>query len=144
MNTKTPIRKPKVTVSPRTVKPAPDASSTKKANVAQAAVKTGKSAVAVRSKVSPHKIAPRTVSGPRTAPVVPAGQSKQASLISLLQAAPGATIEQMTTLTGWQAHTVRGTISGVLRKKLGLNVTCAPSTESGPRLYRIVGTAGGV
>lgn len=50
----------------------------------------------------------------------------------------------MMTLTGWQAHTVRGTISGVLRKKLGLNVTCVPSTEAGPRLYRIVSPAGGV
>jgi hypothetical protein len=47
----------------------------------------------------------------------------------------------MMTLTGWQAHTIRGTISGVLRKKLGLNVTCTPSTDSGARLYRIVGAS---
>ncbi|MFM9917552.1 MAG: DUF3489 domain-containing protein, partial [Rhizobacter sp.] len=54
------------------------------------------------------------------APVEPIGTSKQARLISLLNAAPGATLEQMMSLTGWQAHTVRGTISGVLRKRLGL------------------------
>ena len=65
------------------------------------------------------------------------GHSKQARLIAMLQRAPGATIDQMMALTGWQAHTVRGTISGVLRKKLGLNVNCQPSKDAGPRLYRI-------
>ena len=43
----------------------------------------------------------------------------------------------MIALTGWQAHTVRGTISGVLRKRLGLNVECATG-DSGARVYRIV------
>jgi hypothetical protein len=45
----------------------------------------------------------------------------------------------MMPLTSWQAHTVRGTISGVLRKKLGLNVTCQAASDSGDRAYRIVG-----
>ena len=45
----------------------------------------------------------------------------------------------MTALTGWQPHTVRGTISGVLRKRLKLNVACI-SEESG-RVYRIVESA---
>ena len=56
----------------------------------------------------------------------------------MLRAQPGATIEQMTALTGWQPHTVRGTISGVLRKRLGLNVACA--AESGVGVYRIRST----
>ena len=46
------------------------------------------------------------------------------------------------TLTGWQAHTVRGTISGVLRKRLGLSVTCAASEGGGTRVYRIAAPAG--
>ena len=74
-------------------------------------------------------------------PVAAVGTSKQARLIAMLRALPGATIEEMMTLTGWQAHTVRGTISGVLRKKLGLNVTCAVRDGSGRSLYRIVGAA---
>jgi len=79
------------------------------------------------------------------APTVPATllppvrHSKQARLIALLGSAPGATVDQMMKLTGWQAHTVRGTISGVLRKRLGLNVTCEAAAESGARLYRIIG-----
>jgi Protein of unknown function (DUF3489) len=44
----------------------------------------------------------------------------------------------MRSLTGWHAHTVRGTISGALRKRLGLNVVCNALNEDGARSYRIV------
>ena len=73
---------------------------------------------------------------PATPPALPEG-SKQARLIALLRSTSGGTIEQMTALTGWQAHTVRGTISGVLRKRLGLTVATEPATEGGSRVYRI-------
>lgn len=66
-------------------------------------------------------------------PKVPATRTstKQAQLIAMLRSPAGGTIEQITDLTGWQAHSVRGTISGTLRKRLKLNVTC---TE---HVYRI-------
>lgn len=48
-------------------------------------------------------------------------------------------MEQMITLTGWQRHTVRGAISGALRKRLGLNVLC--KVEEGVRIYRITEAA---
>ncbi len=56
---------------------------------------------------------------------IPARRSgtKQAILIDLLKRKKGATIEQMTTKTGWQPHSLRGAISGTLKKKLGLAVT---------------------
>lgn len=76
----------------------------------------------------------RTVVTPRSQ------DSKQARLIASLRPAAGITIDQMMALTGWQAHTVRGTLSGVLRKKLGLNVTSERSA-SGERRYRIVASA---
>jgi hypothetical protein len=38
--------------------------------------------------------------------------------------------------TGWQQHSVRGFLTGVVRKKLGLNLVSAPA-ESG-RVYRII------
>ena len=70
---------------------------------------------------------------------IPARRSgtKQAILIELLKRPKGATIEQMTTKTGWQAHSVRGAISGTLNKKLGLVVT-SESIEGRGRVYRIV------
>lgn len=66
--------------------------------------------------------------------------SKQARLIALLRGASGATVTQMTDLTGWQPHSVRGVISGVLRKKLGLTVSCT-ADDGGSRIYRIVDVA---
>ena len=64
------------------------------------------------------------------------GSTKQAIMIEMLKRPKGATIEQMTTRTGWQAHSVRGAISGTLKKKLGLVVT-SEKPEEGPRRYRI-------
>ncbi|OYY63855.1 MAG: hypothetical protein B7Y51_05290 [Burkholderiales bacterium 28-67-8] len=74
-------------------------------------------------------------------PIEAASTSKQSRLISLLRASSGATLKQMMALTGWQAHTVRGAISGVLRKRLGLNVVCEGASGSGARCYRIVAAA---
>jgi len=82
--------------------------------------------------------AKRPVQIKRAKAAVRAGSSKRDRLIDLLAASPGGTIAQMMKLTGWQAHTVRGTISSVLRKRLGLNVVCGPDA-SGVRVYRIVG-----
>lgn len=67
----------------------------------------------------------------------PAPANKQAQIIARLRSGEGATLSSLVELTGWQPHTVRGTISGVLRKKLNLNVVCE-STASGARTYRIV------
>ena len=62
--------------------------------------------------------------------------TKQAMLISLLQAPEGATMEAMTAATGWQVHSLRGIMSGALGKKKGLTVTSAK--ENGKcRVYRI-------
>ena len=62
--------------------------------------------------------------------------TKQAALIALLRRAEGATIAQMREATGWQAHTCRGAMSGVLGKKLGLTITSARN-DAGERVYRI-------
>jgi hypothetical protein len=48
--------------------------------------------------------------------------TKQSLLIALLERKRGATIDELIHATGWQAHSVRGVMSGVLRKRLGLNI----------------------
>ena len=63
--------------------------------------------------------------------------SKQATVIQMLQRPEGATINQICEATGWQAHTVRGTFAGAFKKKLGLNLASEKS-EGGERIYRIV------
>ncbi len=62
--------------------------------------------------------------------------TKQTILIEMLSGAKGATIEEMVAKTGWQAHSVRGVMSGTLKKKLGLAVTSAV-VEARGRVYRI-------
>jgi hypothetical protein len=60
----------------------------------------------------------------------------QAHVIGLLQRPQGATIDEIAASWGWQRHTVRGLISGALKKRLGLQVI-SEKTECG-RLYRIL------
>jgi len=57
----------------------------------------------------------------------PRAGTKQATLIAMLRAPDGATIAEIMTATGWQSHTVRGAMSGALKKKLGLEVTSGVS-----------------
>jgi hypothetical protein len=71
-------------------------------------------------------------------PVVPPAPptSKKDAVIALLQRPNGATLTELMTATGWQAHSVRGFISGTLRKKLGLSLTSAKNA-AGEHTYRI-------
>jgi len=62
--------------------------------------------------------------------------SKQATVIQMLQRPEGATIQQIMDATGWQAHTVRGTFAGAFKKKLGLNLA-SEKAEGNDRVYRI-------
>tara|TARA_Y100000031_G_scaffold105495_1_gene116085 strand:+ start:269 stop:703 length:435 start_codon:yes stop_codon:yes gene_type:complete len=62
--------------------------------------------------------------------------TKQSMLIDMIKRDEGASISQIVEATGWQPHTVRGAISGALKKKLGLAVTSTKS-ETGGRVYRI-------
>jgi len=70
---------------------------------------------------------------------VDASSTKQAQLIALLRSEQGVEMAQLCAVTGWQAHSVRGVISGVLRKKLGLSVHSA-ADAAGVRRYRIEDT----
>jgi hypothetical protein len=63
--------------------------------------------------------------------------TKLAALVMALRRPQGATSLQLMLATGWQPHTVRGAISGMLRKKLGLNVVLAHN-DTGERVYRVV------
>jgi hypothetical protein len=63
--------------------------------------------------------------------------TKNAQVVAMLQDRAGTTIAAIMAATGWQQHSVRGFLAGVVRKKLGLNLVSEPG-ESG-RVYRIVG-----
>ena len=64
--------------------------------------------------------------------------SKQAHVIAMLQSPAGATIAAMMDATGWQQHSVRGFLAGVVRKRLKL--TLSSKKVDGNRVYQIAGT----
>ena len=90
-----------------------------------------------KAKVAQRSTSKRPSSRPAVNPNAAPATSKQARVIALLRTTSGGSIEQLTKLTGWQPHTVRGTISSVLRKRLGLTVS-SEVLPSGVRAYRIV------
>jgi Protein of unknown function (DUF3489) len=67
--------------------------------------------------------------------------SKQSRVIAMLQSPTGATIAAMIKATGWQPHSVRGFLAGVVRKRLGLKL--ASKTIAGTRVYQIIRAADG-
>ena len=103
---------------------------------------------AERSKNDVAKIATPPDSASRSAKPIKTGQtqrrkektsptSKQARLLAMLQAPGGATIATLTKVTGWQQHSVRGFLAGVVRKKLRLKLRS--EKVDGNRVYRLDG-----
>src|SRR5690242_18319814 len=61
--------------------------------------------------------------------------TKQSAAINMLRAPGGATIAALTKATGWQSHSVRGFLAGVVRKRLRLDLKSA--VVEGIRVYQI-------
>jgi len=91
---------------------------------------------AKKGKVAPKaRAAKKAPKAPKKAGVARDG-SKAAKILELLKRPDGATLAEIMKATDWQAHSVRGFISGTLSKKLGLAVASA-KTEVGERRYSV-------
>lgn len=62
--------------------------------------------------------------------------NKTEFVLKLLRRETGASIDEMVKATGWQAHSVRGFLSGTVKKKLGLDLL-SKTDGDGTRRYRI-------
>ena len=67
--------------------------------------------------------------------------SKQSHVIAMLRSPVGATIDAMMKATGWQQHSVRGFLAGVVRKRLNLKLSS--EKVDGNRIYQIKNSDGG-
>ncbi len=105
---------------------------TKTAKPATGAKNGGKTAAAVarstRKQASKASVPKHTMRSQRP-------DSKLGIVIGMLRSTKGATIEALSKATGWQAHSVRGAISGAIKKKHCLTVTS--EKIDGDRTYRI-------
>jgi hypothetical protein len=90
-----------------------------KASKSKAAKKTARKPAATKAKPKPAE--------PRV--------TKQGRVIDALCRPEGATVAEIMEMTGWQEHSVRGFISGAVKRKLGLTVERV--TEDGRVSYRV-------
>ena len=91
-----------------------------------------------QTKANGPKASPQAISN-HDQPKKGAPRSKQSRVIAILQSPTGATIAAMMKETGWQQHSVRGFLAGVVRKRLKLKLES--KKVDGNRVYQIPGTA---
>ena len=75
------------------------------------------------------KKTPKPTKTPRSAKI-----GKGDKIIELMQRKGGATLAEMQNASDWQAHSVRGFLSGIVRKKMGLTIVSV-KPEGGERTY---------
>lgn len=79
---------------------------------------------------------PPAAKPPAGKPVAREKTTKLARVIAMLRQPEGTTIEAIAEATGWQAHSVRGALSGTIKKKLGHTIK-SERRENGQRVYSI-------
>jgi hypothetical protein len=119
----------------------------KKATPGARKPRVAKSEGKATKKASPAKKAPKTAPKATTKPKaarpgkaakekgVRAG-SKTETVVALLKRTGGATLQELVKATNWNANSVRGFISGVVGKKMGLTVV-STKAENGERTYSV-------
>ena len=89
-------------------------------------------------KMTTKRVMHGTNAGSQPGQAMPAPKTKLGRLQGMLRRPEGATIGQIAKALDWQTHSVRGAISGSLKKKHGLTIV-AEKLDDGERIYRIVG-----
>lgn len=93
--------------------------------------------ISVNVAPAPHSTHDTQLAMPASQPTSFRAGSKGARILSLLGTSGGASISEMMAASEWQAHSVRGFLSGVVKKKLGLKIV-STMNGNGVRLYQII------
>jgi hypothetical protein len=108
-----------------------------------AATATTQPKAAKKARVAPrsaHVASKKSKAGKKAKAAKKAGAARDGSkaqkIIELLKRPEGATLAAIMKASSWQAHSVRGFLSGTIRKKLGLNVVSTKG-DDGERTYSI-------
>lgn len=102
---------------------------------AKTAAKPGVPSTAFKTPTKPAPSKPTAVASSSPPPTSHPGSKTQACL-DLLARRNGATLAELMAASGWQAHSVRGFLSGTVKTKLGLVLT-STRDDGGVRHYRI-------
>ena len=131
-----PAESPNTETDGLTEEPAP----VKKPQVAAQKAHVAPSKARLAKKARPARKATKRATSPRSPKKATGARqgSKTAKVLDLLRHSGGATMKELMRSTGWQAHSVRGFMSGALRKKMGLAVT-STKVEDGERRYSVKG-----
>ena len=78
-----------------------------------------------------------TIVGKKSAKPKKVAAPKSSMMLDLLTRKSGCTLEELQMATGWQAHSVRGFLSGTVKKKLGFQIESAVS-KKGVRRYKAI------
>jgi hypothetical protein len=112
---------------------------TKKASVGKRARPVAPAKAGAGKKATPTKKTPKSRTKTKAAaPAKPEARdgSKTAKILDLLKRPGGVSAKELMKATGWLPHSVRGFLSGVVTKKLGLTVTSTKG-EDGERTYSV-------
>ena len=89
---------------------------------------------------APAATAPKAGKKPKAPNKPPAAArrgTKTAKILALLRRPAGASLPELRKATGWQPHSVRGFLSGAVKRKMGLHIDSV-ARDDGERAYRLV------
>lgn len=130
--------KPSAPPRPRKAGDARGSTSVRRGRGASSATKPGAAGAATDEAVATARSSPPLA----TAAAVSGSISKKATCLAMLIRVDGASIAELMNATGWQAHSVRGFLSGEVRRRMGMELA-STVTEQGDRRYRIAGPNAG-
>ena len=82
-----------------------------------------------------HRQRSARTANPKTNPCTARDSTKKASVLALLRRPGGASLQELMSATGWQAHSVRGFLSGMVGKKNGTGAAVHQARGWRPALF---------